>query len=68
MAMAGRMLFLDSMRRDLYVFSHSIYVSLLTALCLYNLLSHTQDLSDSANAETPNTLSRPLVAPMCEDP
>ena len=67
MAMTRRMLLLDSMRPALYVFSRSIYVLPLTALCLYSFLSHTRDLALLAIVETPDTLSSPLIVPMHED-
>jgi len=61
------MLRLDSMFPDLYVFSCNILISSLAALCLYSLLSHTQDFALSTNAENPNTLTIPLIVPMRED-
>lgn len=62
----SRMLHLDSMWPGLYVFSHNIYISLLTALCLYNLSSHALDVVVLANTKTPDALLDLLAISMRE--
>ena len=56
------MLLLDSMHPKVYVVSRNIQFSLLAALCLYNLLSHTRDFAILADAKNPDTLSSSLIA------
>lgn len=65
-AIIRRMHLLDSMWPGLYVFSHDIYISLSTALCLYSLLSHACGVVLLAKAETSNALSCPLAVSMRE--